>query len=49
MLCGAVGGFQGAEGSSDGGVWYVENVMEEVDFPREYFYDKVYCHRFDPL
>lgn len=34
------GGFQGAEGSDDGGVWYIENVMEELDWPTEYFYDK---------
>eukprot|EP00039_Didymoeca_costata_P030353 m.29160 g.29160 ORF g.29160 m.29160 type:complete len:811 (+) comp8070_c0_seq1:36-2468(+) len=34
------GGFQGAEGADSGGVWYVENVMEELDYPREYFYDQ---------
>eukprot|EP01116_Phalansterium_solitarium_P022687 TRINITY_DN7582_c0_g1_i1.p1 TRINITY_DN7582_c0_g1~~TRINITY_DN7582_c0_g1_i1.p1 ORF type:complete len:924 (-),score=219.53 TRINITY_DN7582_c0_g1_i1:171-2942(-) len=34
------GGFQGAEGSDSGGRWFVENVIEELDYPREFFYDQ---------
>ena len=34
------GGFQGAEGADVGGNWYIENVIEELDAPNEYFYDK---------
>ena len=34
------GGFQGARGSDDGGDFFVENVMEELDFPGEFFFDK---------
>lgn len=33
------GGFQGAEGSDEGGSWFIENVLEELDAPREFFYD----------
>ena len=32
-------GSQGAEGSDDGGVWYIENVLEELDDANEYYYD----------
>mmetsp|Transcript_14885 Transcript_14885/g.44162 ORF Transcript_14885/g.44162 Transcript_14885/m.44162 type:complete len:907 (-) Transcript_14885:74-2794(-) len=35
------GGFQGARGSDGGAEWYIENVMEELDYPMEYFYDRV--------
>jgi hypothetical protein len=34
------GGNQGARGSNQGGDWFVENVMEELDFPGEFFHDK---------
>ena len=34
------GGFQGARGSKEGGDFFVENVMEELDYPGEFFYDK---------
>jgi len=34
------GGNQGARGSNSGGDFFVENVMEELDFPSEFFYDK---------
>jgi len=33
------GGFQGAEGSNDGGSWYIENVFEELDAANEFFHD----------
>ena len=33
------GGFQGAEGHGSGAEWFVENVMEELDAPNEYFFD----------
>eukprot|EP01084_Bolivina_argentea_P180090 311129_1 len=33
------GGFQGARGDSYGAEFYVENVMEELDFPTEFFYN----------
>jgi len=33
------GGFQGARGENTGGEWYIENVMEELDAPMEFFYD----------
>jgi hypothetical protein len=35
-----MGGFQGAEGHSAGAEWFVENVLEELDSPNEFFYDK---------
>eukprot|EP00935_MAST-01C_sp_MAST-1C-sp1_P002470 g2470.t1 len=34
------GGFQGAEGSDAGGVWYIENLLEELDYPNEWWYDE---------
>ena len=34
------GGFQGAEGSDAGGIWYIEGVREELDWPREFVYDE---------
>lgn len=34
------GGFQGARGSNGGGDFFVENVMEELDFPGEFYFDK---------
>lgn len=34
------GGNQGARGNDKGGDWFVENVMEELDFPGEFFWDK---------
>jgi hypothetical protein len=34
------GGFQGARGSDGGGDWFVEGVMEELDNPGEYYFDK---------
>jgi hypothetical protein len=34
------GGFQGARGSNDGGDFFIENVMEELDYPGEFFFDK---------
>ena len=33
------GGQQEARGHSSGGPWYVENVAEELDVPREWFLD----------
>ena len=33
------GGFQGARGNNNGDEIYVENVMEELDFPGEYFFN----------
>ncbi len=33
------GGFQGAEGADAGGSWYIENVLEELDAPREFYHD----------
>lgn len=33
------GGFQGAEGDSNGEDWFVEHVREEVDAPREFYLD----------
>ena len=35
------GGNQGARGNNLGGDWFVENVMEELDYPGEFFHDKV--------
>lgn len=34
------GGNQGARGNNEGGDFFVENVMEELDYPSEFFYDK---------
>ena len=34
------GGNQGARGSNSGGDFFVENVIEELDYPNEFFYDK---------
>lgn len=34
------GGFQGARGSNSGGDWFIENVMEELDNPGEFFFDE---------
>ncbi|XP_065183777.1 uncharacterized protein LOC135814571 [Sycon ciliatum] len=33
------GGFQGARGNDNGDEFYIENVMEELDSPNEWFYD----------
>ena len=33
------GGTQGAEGATSGDAWFVENVLEELDAPGEWFYD----------
>jgi len=33
------GGFQGARGANSGGVFYVENIFEELDAVNEWFYD----------
>ena len=33
------GGFQGGEGTTEGEAWYIENVLEELDSPREWYYD----------
>ena len=30
----------GAEGSSSGAGWYIENVFEELDYPTEFFYNR---------
>ena len=37
----AEGGYQDARGSDGAGDWYIENVMEELDAPGEWFFDKV--------
>ena len=34
------GGFQGARGNNNGAEFYIENVMEELDYPGEWFYDE---------
>ena len=34
------GGNQGARGSDKGGDFYVQDVMEELDYPGEYFYNE---------
>ena len=34
------GGFQGARGNDRGEEFYIENVMEELDYPNEWYYDK---------
>ena len=33
------GRFQGARGNKNGDVLYIENVMEELDYPNEWYYD----------
>mmetsp|Transcript_5666 Transcript_5666/g.13013 ORF Transcript_5666/g.13013 Transcript_5666/m.13013 type:complete len:787 (+) Transcript_5666:23-2383(+) len=34
------GGNQGARGNNEGGDFFIENVMEELDYPGEFFFDK---------
>lgn len=34
------GGNQGARGNDQGGDFFIENVMEELDHPGEFFFDK---------
>jgi len=34
------GFFQGARGATEGDVFFIENVFEELDFPDEFFYDE---------
>jgi hypothetical protein len=34
------GGHQEARGCSSGAEWYIENIMEELDAPNEWFYDE---------
>lgn len=34
------GGNQGARGNNEGGDFYVQNVMEELDYPGEFFYNE---------
>eukprot|EP00435_Cladocopium_sp_Y103_P019596 s583_g4.t1 len=34
------GGNQGARGENQGGDFFIENVMEELDYPGEFFFDK---------
>jgi hypothetical protein len=34
------GGFQGARGNNNGGDFFVENVLEELDNPGEFYFDK---------
>lgn len=36
----AEGGYQDARGSDGAGDWYIENVLEELDAPGEFFFDK---------
>ena len=33
------GGIQGGEGVTGGEAWYIENVLEELDMEREWFYE----------
>jgi len=33
------GGFQGGEGADDANEWYIENLLELLDAPNEWFYD----------
>ncbi|CAE8637965.1 unnamed protein product [Polarella glacialis] len=35
-----IGGFQGADGHDEGAEWFVENVLEELDSPNEFFHDE---------
>ena len=34
------GGFQGGEGVREGENWYIENLLEELDSAREYYFDE---------
>ena len=34
------GGNQGARGENKGGDWFIENLLEELDHPNEFYYDK---------
>jgi hypothetical protein len=34
---------QGARGENTGGDFFVENVIEELDYPSEFYYDKRAC------
>eukprot|EP01065_Artemidia_motanka_P041141 TRINITY_DN527_c0_g1_i1.p1 TRINITY_DN527_c0_g1~~TRINITY_DN527_c0_g1_i1.p1 ORF type:complete len:911 (+),score=322.25 TRINITY_DN527_c0_g1_i1:58-2790(+) len=34
------GGFQEARGSRNGGEWYIENILAELDSPNEWYYDE---------
>ena len=34
------GGFQGARGDDNGSDWFLENLIEELDAPNEYFFDE---------
>lgn len=34
-----IGGFQGARGSNNGQEFFIENVLEELDAPNEFYYD----------
>jgi hypothetical protein len=36
----AEGGYQDARGSDGAGDWYIENVLEELDAPGEFYFDK---------
>jgi hypothetical protein len=33
------GGYQGAEGTAQGAEWYLENILEELDSPLEWYFD----------
>ena len=33
------GGFHGAEGADEGEDWYVDHILEELDAPREFYFD----------
>ena len=35
-----LGGFQGGEGEGSSAEWYIENVLEELDWENEWFYDE---------
>ena len=35
----ARGGTQGGEGATEGESWYIENVLEELDMGREWYFD----------
>ena len=39
--------FQGAEGHDSGAEWFVENSLDFLDAPNEFFYDKAPSHRRD--
>ena len=38
-LAWSYGGFHGAEGADDGEDWYVDHIREELDAPREFYFD----------